>query len=91
MRNILLVILVSLLYSCHNINTNAHELKQLNERITHLEKRMDSLTQATNTSPGGINNMRALWQTNHCAAITKKGTQCKRKSKSNGYCWQHGR
>ncbi|WP_394367092.1 DUF5763 domain-containing protein [Pseudobacter ginsenosidimutans] len=52
---------------------------------------MDSLTQATNTSPGGINNMGALWQTNYCAAMTKKGTPCRRKAKSNGYCWQHGR
>jgi hypothetical protein len=25
-----------------------------------------------------------------CQAITKKGTRCKRKAKSNGYCWQHG-
>jgi hypothetical protein len=25
-----------------------------------------------------------------CQAITKKGLQCKRKAKSNGYCWQHG-
>jgi len=25
-----------------------------------------------------------------CLAITKKGTQCSRKAKSNGYCWQHG-
>lgn len=25
-----------------------------------------------------------------CLQITKKGTQCKRKAKSNGYCWQHG-
>jgi len=26
-----------------------------------------------------------------CAAITKKGTQCKRKAKAgSAYCWQHG-
>jgi Family of unknown function (DUF5763) len=25
-----------------------------------------------------------------CAAITKKGTRCKRTARSNGYCWQHG-
>lgn len=91
MRNILLLILVSLLYSCHHVNTNAQELKQMNERITRLENKLDSLTHATNTSPGSIKNMGAIWQTNHCAAITKKGTQCKRKAKSNGYCWQHGK
>jgi hypothetical protein len=25
-----------------------------------------------------------------CGATTKKGTQCSRSAKSNGYCWQHG-
>jgi hypothetical protein len=24
-----------------------------------------------------------------CKAITKKGTQCKRMAKKDGYCWQH--
>src|SRR5258705_10047388 len=24
-----------------------------------------------------------------CQAITKKGTQCSRSARSNGYCWQH--
>ena len=27
---------------------------------------------------------------NRCQAITKQGTQCKRRAKKNGYCWQHG-
>lgn len=26
----------------------------------------------------------------HCPAITKKGIACKRKTKNNNYCWQHG-
>jgi hypothetical protein len=25
-----------------------------------------------------------------CRAITKKGTRCSRRARSNGYCWQHG-
>lgn len=25
-----------------------------------------------------------------CGATTKKGSQCSRSAKSNGYCWQHG-
>lgn len=25
-----------------------------------------------------------------CSAITKKGYRCSRKSRSGGYCWQHG-
>ena len=28
--------------------------------------------------------------TGQCQAVTKKGMQCSRKAKSNGYCWQHG-
>ena len=28
---------------------------------------------------------------NQCNAITKKGTRCSRKAKSNGLCWQHFR
>lgn len=91
MRTILLFILVSLLHSCNDLNTNAHELEQLNERINRIEKKVDSLTHATNTSPVGIDNMGTIRQTNYCAAITRKGSQCKRKAKSNGYCWQHGR
>ena len=25
-----------------------------------------------------------------CKALTKKGTQCSRSARSQGYCWQHG-
>jgi hypothetical protein len=49
---------------------------------------MDSLTQPANYAPG-VNNLGDTWQTSHCSAITKKGTPCKRKATSNGYCWQH--
>lgn len=89
MRYILLIILVFLLYSCHTPNTKAHELKQLNERITRLEQKVDSLTRGPNTAPEGMNNLNPILQSDHCAAITNKGTPCKRKAKSNGYCWQH--
>ena len=30
-----------------------------------------------------------IYSDGRCNATTKKGTRCKRKSKSNGYCWQH--
>ena len=34
---------------------------------------------------------KALVQNGRCQAITKKGTQCKRKAKTGSiYCWQHG-
>lgn len=91
MNNILLIILVFFLHSCHNSNAKPLELKQLNERITRLEQKMDSLTRGPNTGSEGMNNMSPTWQSDHCAAITKKGTPCRRKAGSNGYCWQHER
>lgn len=30
------------------------------------------------------------YSSGRCQATTKKGTQCKRSSRSGGYCWQHG-
>lgn len=29
--------------------------------------------------------------TGQCKALTKKGSRCKRRGGSNGYCWQHGK
>ena len=87
LRIIFLFFLPIIIDGCRNPTKDTH---QLNERITRLEQRLDSLTHTTNTDSGGINNMGTIWQTNRCAAITKKGTPCRRKPKSNGYCWQHG-
>ena len=36
-----------------------------------------------------VNPIKTTKQISRCQAITKKGTQCKRAAKSNGYCWQH--
>ncbi len=84
MRNIFLIILVSLLYSCYDSNTKVQELKELNDRVRYLEQKMDSLTHIKSTGMGIIG------LTSRCAGITKKGTSCRSKAKSNGYCWQHG-
>lgn len=99
----------------------------MKDRITTLEKRVDSLInvlQAANYKPEKtttINNKKGkkpqvivednslpLYQSSpspstprqtvteqnsysgQCMAITKKGTRCKRTTRSNGYCWQHG-
>lgn len=91
MRNILLIIIVSLLYSCDDPNAKVTESKQLNERITRLEQKMDSLTHTSNTEVEGYYNKSTVSENGHCQGITKKGTQCKRKAKTNGYCWQHGK
>jgi len=90
MRNILLIILVSLLYSCNNSNGKSEELKQLDDKINHLEQRVDSLTNTKTAISGDKTNTGTITENGRCKGITKKGAQCKRKAKSNGYCWQHG-
>lgn len=89
MRDLLLIILFMLLYSCQLPNVKTQELKQLEERITRLEERVDSLTKITSASADSLQRMGATLPTNHCAALTKKGTPCRRKAGSSGYCWQH--
>lgn len=62
-------------------------------RVTRLEQKVDSLISIRNIdsigsgrpAPYGVHR-----QANTCKAITKKGKQCSRKSRSDGYCWQHG-
>lgn len=56
-----------------------------------------SSSQSTRQVPTNLKNentnskLRLSSQTVQCSAITKKGTQCSRMTKSlNGKCWQHG-
>lgn len=87
-----------LLLSCFNKGKTTGEMDQLNQRITSLEQRIDSLISSRNINSVGLNNMNNSGissynispQSVRCLAMTKKGTQCKRKAKNNGYCWQHG-
>lgn len=90
MRNILLIILVSLLYSCNNSNGKSEELKQLDDKINHLKQRADSLTSTQTAISRDQPNTSTVKANGRCQGITKKGAQCKRKAKPNGYCWQHG-
>jgi outer membrane murein-binding lipoprotein Lpp len=84
-----------LLFSCSNKDK---EIDQLNQRITLLEQKIDALSSGRNGNSIRLNSMtipgtdsyNAPLQSGRCQAITKKGTQCRRKAKSNSYCWQHG-
>jgi hypothetical protein len=78
-----------LLLSCFNTNRETVEMDQLNQRILHLEQRIDSLTGGGNASSIGSGN--TLCEPDRCQGITRKGTQCKRKARISGYCWQHSR
>lgn len=86
---ILSTIFLSLLFSsCY---TTDRETNQLNQRITRLEQRIDSLINTKNENSGGSINMNTIGENDRCQAMTKNRTQCKRKAKRNGYCWQHGK
>lgn len=73
--------------SCADTDNKTHEL---NQRVTRLEQRIDSLTNTPNANTVTNSNQSAITENNRCQGITKKGAQCKRKAKTNGYCWQHG-
>ncbi len=98
MRTISAICLSLLLFSCVDHSRETGEINQLNQRIIRLEQRLDSLINDRNPYSIGSKNMKspntasynAPPESGRCQAMTKKGTQCKRKSKSNGYCWQHG-
>lgn len=75
------------------------------EQILRLQKKVDSLQlqidamsfvsgnkQTSKKAPKSTYKASNLVSSysGYCAAITKKGKQCSRKAKSNGYCWQHG-
>lgn len=96
MKMILSCCLAILLVSCLNTSRNNLQTAELNQRITLLEKRIDSLIRSTNSASIRITTTGnsgiaygTTRKTNRCLAITKKGTQCKRSAKNN-YCWQHG-
>jgi hypothetical protein len=87
-----------LLSSCADLNGTGRETDRLDKRVTILEKRIDSLIHAHHAVPSAsnkpVNNNLfpggSAMANTRCQAITKKGTQCRRKAKNNSYCWQHG-
>ena len=98
MKTILMIGLSFSLASCFNKNGDTQKVDSLNQRITQLEQKIDSLLGIRNGASVGLNNTDSPGTTSYkstrgdsrCQATTKKGTQCKRKAKTNSYCWQHG-
>ena len=79
--------------------------KALNQRIDQIFLHLNSSSTNANPISGASNipqntNLNSIQsepsQTKpattygRCGATTKKGTQCSRSAKSNGFCWQHG-
>jgi hypothetical protein len=97
---IYIICLSLLLFSCINKDSEAVQMGQLKQRISILEQRIDSLINRRKANSNGLNNSNnsnlspssysTFRESGRCLAITKKGTQCKRKAKNNSYCWQHG-
>ena len=84
MKTITIIYLPLLFFSCFSKHQETRKTDRLNERITRLEQRIDSLDCNGSISPARVKNM-----CSRCQAITKRGKQCRRKAKNNGYCWQH--
>ena len=87
--------------SCFQATRDAGNIRQMEERITTLEQRLDALTGQTTGSTSSINTFTSgtsgsshssgsSTYSGRCQATTKKGSQCSRKAKGGGYCWQHG-
>jgi len=97
MRLIAAICLSYMVFTFLNKGKDAEKIHQLNLHILHLEKRIDSLSLPGNNNPAWMNNRNnengSVYNkqlSGLCKAITKKGTQCRRKAKKNNYCWQHG-
>jgi hypothetical protein len=84
-----------LLFSCSTQNS---QIEHLDQRVTAIEQKVNASTLDSNVNvtttgkPGNQNSYSSgsFYAGGSCHALTKKGTQCKRKPKGNGYCWQHG-
>lgn len=81
------ILLCIICCSCSDTDSKTNEL---NQRVIRLEQRIDSFTQTKTEISGDYTNTGTSKENSRCQGITKKGTQCKRKAKTNGYCWQHG-
>jgi TolA-binding protein len=96
MKLIIVLTFSFLLESCSE--QDSRETDQLRQRVSRLEEIVDSLTHKkhvnSQTSITPEKKQTRSYSTpvavGRCQAITKKGTLCKRKARSNGYCWQHG-
>ncbi len=87
MKVLAAILLCIICLSCADTDSKTNEL---NQRVTRLEQRVDSLTHTPTEVSNVYTNKGTITENGRCKGITKKGAQCKRKPKSNGYCWQHG-
>lgn len=63
--------------------------KQKNDFITK-ENSDISLQSFSSNNKTSVKSSPATSYSGQCGATTKKGYRCSRKSRSGGYCWQHG-
>ena len=66
---------------------NPEELKNTNSVVR--DTGAIKLVEPAKKDSKNVIPVKPIKQISRCQAITKKGTQCKRAAKSNGYCWQH--
>ncbi len=81
-------------------NSNSNQVNDLKIKVARLDNKVDSLiyilTRYSGVGPNTDTTGSALKRKNRfvssaqCKAITRKGVQCSKKVRSNGYCRQHG-
>lgn len=72
---------------------NAERIKELkalrNEKKNQEIVIKNNLLTNQNTMQYVASRNRCFVDCGHCQATTQKGTQCKRRGRSDGFCWQH--
>ena len=63
--------------------------KLSDEKTAKKQQRTNAYIKST-PAPKKMAAPQESYTSGQCEAITKKGTRCSRKARSNGYCWQHG-
>lgn len=82
--------------SCSDNYKNEIRAERLDQRVNRLEQQVNALTDGRSGTSAKARNGKSAYGSDMpgkgstCQAITQKGIPCKRKAKSNHFCWQHG-
>lgn len=100
MRVLFLLLMGLLTISCNDqkidrLESDMRDIKQSLQRIEILLAGQSAGNHTTTNTRGTYGDSynpvtKPAATVGRCQAITKKGTQCSRKARSGGYCWQHG-
>jgi hypothetical protein len=72
------------------ITNSKKSKKQTKPSVNSFVSSPNSLTGSTSRRKRSYVSTPSYTHSGQCQALTKKGYQCSRTSRSGGYCWQHG-